>query len=371
MTIDIGTVLGERWELEHLLATGGMSEVYQARDARTDEIGAVKVLRTDVHRGATRFEAEVATLRQLRHPHVVRIVDAGEHDDVPYLVMELVPGPTLAHILGEEGRLGLERTRRLGVEIAGALAYAHDLGIVNRDVKPSNVLFDEAGSSKLADFGVAVLADSARITGTGFVVGTAGYIAPEQLTDQEDVGPPADVYALGLVLLEAITGRPAFTGPGTEAALARLSRDPEVPSDLPDSWRRLLGAMTARDPGSRPEAAAVVDILATSLSEDRTRTARLPGTAASQPTDLIPEENGGPALADDRPHRPDLLALARRYRHWAPAAAIGVVAIVAVLVLAGGGAGVGEEPDADTATDTELPPELADAFDELQEAVQP
>jgi serine/threonine protein kinase len=369
MAIDVGTVLDERWELEGFLATGGMSDVYRARDTRTGEVGAAKVLRSELRRGSERFAAEVATLQRLRHPHVVRIVDAGEHGEVPYLVMELVPGPTLAEVLRDEETLSLERACRVGREVAEALAYAHGLGIVNRDVKPSNVLFDGHGAAKLADFGVAVLADGARLTNTGFVIGTASFIAPEQLTGGSDVGPPADVYALGLVLLEAITGRPAFPGPSTESALSRLSRDPDVPTDLPMTWQHLLRAMTAREPTARPQAAEVAETLAAGLPEERTRTLLLP-VAEAQPTDVIPEADAAPpAATDDRPpsRRP---TPARRSWGWLPAAAIGAVVLAVALVSGLGGSGDDDTP-ADEAPSTELPAELADAFDGLEEAVRP
>jgi serine/threonine protein kinase len=311
MAIDVGTVLGERWELEGFLATGGMSDVYRARDRHTGEPGAAKVLRSELSHGSARFAAEVATLRQLRHPNVVRLVDAGEHGEVPYLVMELVPGPTLAERLRDEGTLGIEAAHRVGRDVAEALAYAHGLGVINRDVKPSNVLFDEDDVAKLADFGVAVLADGARLTDTGLVIGTASFIAPEQLSGESDIGPPADVYALGLTLLEAITGRPAFPGPSTEAALSRLSRDPDVPTDLPTNWRQLLQAMTAREPEARPPAAEVAETLAADLPEDRTRTLVLP-VAAGQPTDAIPgTDEGAPPAGPGRGSRPRPSALWR------------------------------------------------------------
>lgn len=369
MAIDVGTVLGERWELEGFLATGGMSEVYRARDRRTGEIGAAKVLRSQLSHGSARFAAEVATLRQLRHPNVVRLVDAGEHGEVPYLVMEFVPGPTLTERLRDEGTLDLERTRCVGREIADALAYAHELGVINRDVKPSNVLFDEDDTAKLADFGVAVIADGARFTDTGFVVGTASFIAPEQLSGESDVGPPADVYALGLVLLEAVTGRAAFPGPSTEAALARLSRDPDVPTDLPPAWQQLLRAMTARLPTDRPRADQVAETLAAGLPEERTRTLVLP-VAAAEPTDVIPEDVGGPPHASRRePPATDRATSPRRSPGWLPAAAIGTLLLATVLVW--GTSGSGDDVPADEAPSDALPAELEDAFDELERAVRP
>lgn len=259
MGMQVGDVLADRWELLERLATGGMGEVFRALDRREDEQVAVKTLRSEVAEGAQRFADEVATLRRIDHPNVVRLLEAGEHDGVPFLVMELVPGKPLDRTL-QVRTLGLEEVRRVGVEIAAALECAHGHGIVNRDVNPGNILFDDHDAAKLADFGIAMLVGATRITETNVTIGSAAYLAPEQITD-EPIGPPADVYALGLVLLEAHTGRPAFPGPLKEAAIARLVRDPDVPEDLPDSWRRLLALMTARDAQARPSAGEVARML--------------------------------------------------------------------------------------------------------------
>lgn len=259
MDIGEGTVLADRWVLDEHLAAGGMGEVFRARDRRRGEDVAIKVMRPGVAQAPQRFADEAATLRRLDHPNIVRLRDTGEHEGVPFLVMELVPGKPLHRTL-EVRTLDLEELRRLGRDIAAALAYAHGHGIVTRDVTPGNILFGRDDVAKLADFGIALLAGAARITESNVTIGSATYLAPEQITE-EDIGAPADVYALGLVLVEAHTGRAAFPGPLKEAALARLERDPPVPDDLPSDWRRLLALMTARDPLSRPTAADVSAIL--------------------------------------------------------------------------------------------------------------
>jgi len=275
MTIATGTVLAERWELTSRLASGGMGDVYRAQDRRGGGDVAVKVLRAGIVQGEERFAGEIEMLRRLDHPHVVAVIDAGQHDATPYLVMELLPGRSLSDLL-RDGSLGIERVRRIGAAIAGALAYAHGRGIINRDVKPSNVLFADDETPKLADFGIAKLMDASGITLTGQAVGTAGYIAPEQLSAPEQVGPATDVYSLGLVLLEAATGQRAFVGSGSEAAMARLARDPGVPDDLPDTWRRLLRAMTARDPELRPPAEEIAELLEGNLPEEDVQTLVVP-----------------------------------------------------------------------------------------------
>ena len=259
MEIGVGTVLVDRWELVERLATGGMGEVFRACDRRAGEDVAVKVLRPDVVEGARRFADEAATLRRLDHPNIVTLLETGEQGGVPFLVMELVPGKPLHRTL-EARTLSLEELHRVGHEIASALECAHDHGIVSRDVTPGNILFAADDSARLADFGIALLAGASRITASHVTVGSATYLAPEQITEEE-IGPPADVYALGLVLVESHTGRPAFDGPLKEAAIARLGRDPDVPVDLPEDWQRLLKLMTDRDPLSRPSAAEVAAML--------------------------------------------------------------------------------------------------------------
>lgn len=260
MEIVIGTRLDGRFELLELLAEGGMGDVYRALDHRAGDEVAVKVLRPGVVQGAERFAAEVESLGRLEHPNIVALIEAGAHHTTPFLVMELVPGKPLGTVL-EQRRLTLGEVRRVGEEIASALDYAHGRGVVNRDVNPGNILFDDHDSAKLADFGIALLIGAVRITATGITIGSAAYLAPEQIGTDEDIGPPADVYALGLVLLEAVTGRPAYPGPLKEAAIARLAHDPVVPEDLPDAWRRLLALMTARQPTSRPSAGEVAQLL--------------------------------------------------------------------------------------------------------------
>jgi eukaryotic-like serine/threonine-protein kinase len=248
--ISVGTLLDDRWRLGERIATGGMGQIHRARDHVTGDQVAIKVLRADVTDGPRRFAQEVAALGRLRHPHIVRLLATGEHDGLPYLVMRFVPGPSLASRLRAEP-IGLDELERVGEQVAGALAYAHDHGIVHRDIKPSNVLFDASGDAYVADFGIARVADATSITATGTAVGTASYVAPEQITEAEPVGPPADVYALGLVLLEAATGQRAFPGSPTEAALARLARTPTRPGRSHTySWRDTPTAVDVRAPKS-------------------------------------------------------------------------------------------------------------------------
>jgi hypothetical protein len=245
-------VLG-RYALGEVLGHGGSATVYRAWDRRTDRAVALKRFAhgadgPDRHRQ----RAEVRTLARLDHPGLVRLLDAGTEDGQAHLVMDLVHGPSLAQRLAD-GCLPVPDVVALGSSLADALAYIHAEEITHRDVKPANVLLDPAYGPRLADFGIARLVDSTRVTATDAVVGTAAYMAPEQLRCAA-VGPAADVYALGLVLLEAATGGLGLPGTGLEMVLTRLNTAPSIPAEWPASLRTLLQTMTDASPQRRPSA---------------------------------------------------------------------------------------------------------------------
>ena len=244
-----------------------MGDVYAAQDRLLRRQVAVKVYRATALADRSRFDAEVHTLAALNHPGLVQVYDAGEHGGDGYVVLELVDGPTLRSILADRGTLPPSEAGALGAAMAEALAYVHAAGVVHRDVTPSNILCGSDGRPRLADFGIARLLDTTRVTAVATTVGTAAYMAPEQV-EGRDVTPAADIYALGLVLWEALTGRTAFSGAGHEVAIARLVRDPDVETDVPAEWIPLLREMTARDPADRPSAAAVSDLLAALAAND-------------------------------------------------------------------------------------------------------
>ncbi|WP_181320587.1 serine/threonine-protein kinase [Saccharothrix carnea] len=230
-----------------------MAEVHRAWDTNLRRPVAVKVFRPNADDDAVRrFELEARTLARLSHPGVVSLYDAGIHASRPFMVLQLVGGPTLGARM-ERGALSVGEVRRLGAVLAEALAHVHGQGVVHRDVKPSNIPLDHDDVPHLADFGLAFSADAARFTRTGHVAGTAAYLAPEQVRGAE-VGPPADVYALGLVLLECLTGRREYRGHGVDVALARLHRPPAVPENLPADLMRLLSLMTSLAARRRPTA---------------------------------------------------------------------------------------------------------------------
>ena len=291
----VSPLLNDRYELGPLLGSGGMADVHRATDRLLDRQVAVKVLRDVAGDPADRdrFTAEARTLANLSHRGLVTVLDAGIDEQHPFLVMELVEGRSLSDALAE-GPLGAVETARVGAELAATLAHTHDRGVVHRDIKPANVLLGDDRRVKLADFGIArLIGDTVRHTRTGTAVGTAAYLSPEQVRG-EDVSTAVDVYSLGLVLLEALTGERAFPGSPTESALARLNRDPDVPSTLDDRWRRLLLAMTAADPAQRPpapEVAASLQDLRAPRGADPTAVMTAPVAVTSRVPVAQPEES--------------------------------------------------------------------------------
>jgi eukaryotic-like serine/threonine-protein kinase len=260
-----GEVIDRRYVMGEMLGRGGMAEVFHATDTETDRGVAIKLLRSVEPGSVRRFRSEVDVLSRLDHPGLLKFLGSGTHEGVPYLVLDLADGPSLAAELAN-GPIGLDRALALGEEVADVLAYAHQVGVVHRDVKPSNILFDDLGRARLADFGIARVTGVPSLTGTGQLVGSAPYLAPEQVVG-ERAGPRSDVYSLGLVLIECLTGRVCYPGGYLEAALCRLHRPPDMPSDLPEWLSIVLASMVARDPVRRPTADAVADALGRGQAE--------------------------------------------------------------------------------------------------------
>nr|WP_255570060.1 serine/threonine-protein kinase [Cryobacterium sp. TMT2-18-2] len=253
--------MADRFRIDALLGTGGMASVYRATDLFLGRTVAVKLFRLDTadDAGPERQSGEVTVLASLNHFALVTLFDAGTAviDGVSrtYIVMELVDGTDLRSKIAD-GPLHPDEVAAMGADLAEALHYVHAQGIIHRDIKPANVLLAPSGfpgramHAKLADFGIARLFDATRLTATGSLLGTAGYLSPEQALGST-IGPPSDVYSLGLVLLECLTGERAFTGTAIESAMARLQRQPHIPADLGQSWATVLGGMTIREPADR------------------------------------------------------------------------------------------------------------------------
>ncbi|MEU0405916.1 protein kinase [Streptomyces sp. NPDC006197] len=253
-----------RYRLDRLLGRGGSADVYEALDLRLRRPVAVKVFRPeDARRTAARCGEEARLLARMQHPGLVTLYDTGDDEGRPYLVMQLVRGTTLRRRMARTVLTHAE-TCRLGAVLASALAHVHARGVVHRDVKPSNILLDRTDAPHLSDFGISRRFDGSAGSaseGDGTLIGTASYMAPEQALGR-NAGPEADVYSLGLVLLEALKGEAEYGGAPLEAALAHLNRSPVLPPGLPAGLAALLTAMTARAPEGRPGAAVCARVLA-------------------------------------------------------------------------------------------------------------
>ncbi|UCC81899.1 MAG: protein kinase [Gemmatimonadota bacterium] len=259
------TALADRYTIEREIGSGGMATVYLAEDLKHRRKVAVKVLRPELAAtlGADRFVREIEIAAQLSHPHILPLYDSGEAAGVLYYVMPYVEGESLRERLDREGKLGVDEVIRLTDEIAAALSYAHERGIVHRDVKPENVMLT-GGRAVVADFGIARalrVAGAERLTGTGFAVGTPAYMSPEQAMGQADVDARSDVYALGCVVYEMVAGRAPFEGDTPQALLAKhaveavpslRTTDPQVPLFLERAVERAL----AKSPDERFQAAS-------------------------------------------------------------------------------------------------------------------
>lgn len=259
---------GGRYRLLERIGLGAKGTVYRSRDEFLGRDVAVKILPTAVldEEQQRRNDAEVKVLARLNHHSLVSLLDAGTDLSEPetprvYLVMELVRGLDLRNRLSE-GTLQLRQAAQIGADLAEGLDYIHSQSVVHRDIKPANVMLFDYGTkdarvrAKLADFGIAALAGTKGNDDDSSLTGTIAYMSPEQVKG-ESLGPASDIYSLGLVLLQCITGKLEFPGPAVESAVVRLFRAPQIPGDLDPQWSALLTAMTSTDPAERPSAREV------------------------------------------------------------------------------------------------------------------
>lgn len=305
----IGSLLAGRFRVSALLGRGGMATVYLADDEVLGRAVAVKVFRREAADGddLQRQQDEIQLLATLNHPGLVTLFDASTDEaGNAFLVMELVDGTDL-HSRLHDGPLEPAMVATIGRTLADALIYVHAKGVIHRDIKPGNILLphhdaDHSGpSAKLADFGIARIVDGARLTATGKILGTATYFSPEQALG-DALTPASDVYSLGLVLLECLTGERAFPGTAIESMTARIARDPEVPAELGDSWVGLLKGMTHRAPEARPTARDVAGVLGR-LTDTGVATQAFEATDA--PTKAYPPVDAPllPKTAQNKPSR--------------------------------------------------------------------
>jgi eukaryotic-like serine/threonine-protein kinase len=317
-------VLSANYELDREIGRGGMGIVYKARDRRLKRSIAVKLLppelafRSEIR---TRFLREAETAAQLSHPNIVPIYAVDERDGLVYFVMAYVEGENLGARLHREGRLSFDETRRVLLEVARALAYAHERGVVHRDIKPDNILIDRDGRVMVTDFGIARAvsegADS-RLTATGMAIGTPAYMSPEQSMGEREIDGRSDLYSLGVVGYQMLTGEPPFQAGSTPALLVKhLSERPapvaELCPDVPSDLDRAVMIMLEKEPDDRFSSAGA---LATALE-----TGDMPELPVVSRSELRPPSGTRPAYRRETRELPasdDLATREERARWDAP-----------------------------------------------------
>lgn len=274
VAIDLQVVrrtLAERYDVDYVLGRGTMADVFFGRERESGSAVAIKVLKPEfaVTLVGDRFHREVSILSRLVHPNILPLIDSGEERSVVYYVMPCATGGTLKGRLEKEERLSLEDAIAIARDVAAALDYSHSQGIVHRDIKPGNIVF-EGGRSLICDFGIAkamLEAAGDRISSSGLVVGTPHYMSPEQASGAAELDGRSDVYSLACVVFEMLIGEPPFTGASAQAVMAKHVRErppsarvvrPEIPEHVESALSRALAKNAGERPGSGGELAGLL-----------------------------------------------------------------------------------------------------------------
>jgi serine/threonine-protein kinase len=335
----VSRVLGTHYDIDQELGRGGMGIVYCAKDRRLKRTVAIKILppelafRSDIR---SRFLREAETAAQLSHPHIVPIYSVDEMENLVFFVMAYVNGNNIAKELHERGRLGVPETRHIIREVADALSYAHGRGVVHRDIKPDNILLDrESGRAMVTDFGIARAVsentDSSRLTATGMAIGTPTYMSPEQAAGEREIDGRSDLYALGVVAYQMLSGAPPFAASSTPAMLVKHLTERPAPlrskrSDVPEELERIVMVLLEKDPANRlPSAGALVAALDGAPVAAPPRTEAIPGgmvgSAQLPPPPPLPVPVSAPVTEPSqetlaRWYAPEIVSFRKKVRKW-------------------------------------------------------
>ena len=327
MTV-IGTLIGDRFRLEEKVGSGGMSSVYRAYDPTLERLVAIKMMHRDISSDPDqleRFRREARAVAQLNHPHVVTVIDAGEDDGTPYIVLEYVEGETLKDRIRRMGRLPVPEAVAYAIEIGRALSCAHSHKLVHRDIKPQNVLIDRDGRAKVTDFGIARSLEGHGLTATGRVLGTTDYVSPEQALGHE-VTEQSDIYSLGIVLYEMLVGEAPFRADTKVAVAMKHVKEPlpdaqQLRPEVSAALAAVVDRATAKETANRY---STIEEMVHDLEQALGIEAARAGEASGEATTVLRSLPGD--TADFAPER---------LRHPRRTLAIGVAAIA----LVGGGIG--------------------------------
>jgi serine/threonine protein kinase len=344
--VHTATLLAGRYVLDEPIGAGGYCEVWRATDTVLTRQVAVKLLHPGYasHGEAlARFKAEARHAGALSHENVARVYDYGEPTDgQSYLVMELVDGPSLADVLAR-GPLGVRPTMDMVAQVAAGLQAAHTAGLIHRDVKPANILFTSEGGVRITDFGIAHAVGTAPVTSTGMVMGTPGYIAPERVSGAQ-AGPASDLYGLGIVAYECLTGSQPFRGGALDVAIAHRDRPlPPLPVSVPAEVAAFVMTLTAKDPAWRPASAGEVADQAGRLRDD-----------------LLPPGDSAPPVPSPPPTAEDyVLIRPRRRRRPLVIAVLTLVALTCLVLISVTGFASGSHPAGSPSHPASHPPSRA------------
>lgn len=335
--------IANRYEILSLIGQGGMADVYKAKDTILNRIVAIKVLRDKLSQDAmalVRFQREASAASRLSHPNVVDIYDVGEYEGMHYIVMEFIRGRTLKELIAQRGALDVDEAIGIMKQLVSAINHAHENNIIHRDIKPQNVLVKDDGTIKITDFGIAVANGSVQLTFNNTVMGSAHYLAPET-TQGKEANEQVDIYSLGIVFYELLTGKVPFTGKTpTEIAIKHLRKPMPFVRDfnpnIPQSVENIILKATAKNLSQRYVSCKEMLYDLIHCLDSEYRDMKRIKVDQNPSKELVKYDNGHLDFEEDKPERND-----KKKRNWIPvlmttaAIVIGIVVLVLIASITG------------------------------------